>query len=175
MGNTRTTKNHRLFGTSRTHGQSPVPSASATPTASSRSCRQSQTGRSGKGSCQPNECRWVGSLPTPRQVNTLLAGFRPPLAQIPSARQRSVASAMRLLFSRREKPIQRNETMNDTVLGFDCPYCSVGPDFVEMTGYRDGRFVCRNCAHTLRPGTSSYLCTCPECLKWSRDVLVLFS
>jgi transposase-like protein len=65
--------------------------------------------------------------------------------------------------------------MTDTILDFNCPYCSAGYDFAEMTGYKDGRFVCRDCAHTLRPGTPTYLCTCPECLKWRRNLFVLFS
>jgi hypothetical protein len=79
------------------------------------------------------------------------------------------------LLRREEPTIQRNEAMTDMVLVFYCPYCSVGADFWEMTGYKDGRFVCRNCAHTLRPGNPTYLCTCPKCLKSCRSLLVLFS
>jgi hypothetical protein len=46
-----------------------------------------------------------------------------------------------------------------------CLYCLTGLDFRVMTAYKDGRFVCRNCAHTVRPGVPDYRCTCHMCLK----------
>lgn len=76
---------------------------------------------------------------------------------------------------KRNPTIQPNEAITDKVLAFRCPYCAVGADFAAMTGYKDGRFVCRNCAHTLRPGNPAYLCACPQCLKRSRQMLVRFS
>ena len=33
-----------------------------------------------------------------------------------------------------------------------------------MIAYKDGRFVCRDCAHTVRPGVPEYRCTCRSCL-----------
>jgi len=33
-----------------------------------------------------------------------------------------------------------------------------------MIAYKDGRFVCRDCAHTARPGFLEYRCTCRNCL-----------
>jgi hypothetical protein len=35
-----------------------------------------------------------------------------------------------------------------------------------MIAYKDGRFVCRDCAHTVRPGVAEYRCTCRPCLGW---------
>jgi hypothetical protein len=37
-------------------------------------------------------------------------------------------------------------------------------DFAAMIGYKDGRFVCRDCAHTACPGVE-YRCTCRGCLQ----------
>jgi hypothetical protein len=34
-----------------------------------------------------------------------------------------------------------------------------------MIAHKDGRFVCRDCAHTLRPGEPEYRCTCRKCLR----------
>jgi Zn finger protein HypA/HybF involved in hydrogenase expression len=34
-----------------------------------------------------------------------------------------------------------------------------------MIAYKDGRFVCRDCAHTVRPGVPEYKCTCRPCLR----------
>jgi hypothetical protein len=53
----------------------------------------------------------------------------------------------------------------DTVLIIRCPYCLAEHGFRPMIAYRDGRFVCRNCAHTVRPGIPDYRCTCCRCLK----------
>ncbi len=33
-----------------------------------------------------------------------------------------------------------------------------------MLSYKDGRFVCRDCAHTVRPGFPEYMCSCRQCL-----------
>jgi hypothetical protein len=40
----------------------------------------------------------------------------------------------------------------DTTLTIRCPYCMAGIEFRPMIAYKDGRFVCRDCAHTMRPG-----------------------
>jgi hypothetical protein len=56
----------------------------------------------------------------------------------------------------------------DTILTFRCPYCMAGIDFRPMIAYKDGRFVCRDCAHTVRPGLAVYKCTCRRCLRLSR-------
>ena len=64
----------------------------------------------------------------------------------------------------------------DTILTLRCPYCMAGIDFRPMIAYKDGRFVCRDCAHTVRPGITEYKCTCRRCLRSSRtnrkDVLL---
>jgi hypothetical protein len=39
----------------------------------------------------------------------------------------------------------------DTTLTIRCPYCMAGIDFRPMIAHKDGRFVCRDCAHTVRP------------------------
>jgi hypothetical protein len=53
--------------------------------------------------------------------------------------------------------------MHDTILSFDCPYCSAQPVFHPMVGYKDGRFVCWKCGHTLRPCEPMYECLCRNC------------
>ena len=53
----------------------------------------------------------------------------------------------------------------DTTLTIRCPYCMAGIDFRPMISYKDGRFVCRDCAHTVRPGVPEYRCTCRPCLR----------
>jgi Zn finger protein HypA/HybF involved in hydrogenase expression len=54
--------------------------------------------------------------------------------------------------------------MTDTTLTIRCPYCMVGFEHLLMIAYKDGRFVCRDCAHTVRPGAAEYRCTCRPCL-----------
>jgi len=39
-----------------------------------------------------------------------------------------------------------------------------GIDFGPMIAYKDGRFVCRDCAHTIRPGVPECRCTCRRCV-----------
>jgi hypothetical protein len=56
-------------------------------------------------------------------------------------------------------------TLTDTTLVIRCPYCIVGIDFRPLIAYKDGRFVCRDCAHTVRPGVPEYRCTCRACLR----------
>jgi hypothetical protein len=53
----------------------------------------------------------------------------------------------------------------DTVLVIRCPHCIIGIEFRPMISYRDGRFVCCDCAHTIRPGVPAYECTCRKCLR----------
>jgi hypothetical protein len=53
----------------------------------------------------------------------------------------------------------------DTILIIRCLYCISGLDFNLMIAHKDGRFICRDCAHTVRPGMSDYRCTCRPCLK----------
>lgn len=53
----------------------------------------------------------------------------------------------------------------DTMLTIRCPYCIAGIDFRPMIAHKDGRFVCRDCAHTVRPGVPYYRCTCRPCLR----------
>jgi hypothetical protein len=55
-------------------------------------------------------------------------------------------------------------TPTDTILVIRCPYCLAGMDYRQMISYKDGRFVCRDCAHTVRPGVPDYSCTCRHCL-----------
>jgi hypothetical protein len=37
----------------------------------------------------------------------------------------------------------------DTILTIRCRYCMAGIDFRPMIAHKDGRFVCRDCAHTV--------------------------
>jgi hypothetical protein len=53
----------------------------------------------------------------------------------------------------------------DTILIFRCPHCMVGIEFRSMIAYKDGRFVCRDCAHTVYPDVPEYRCTCRPCLR----------
>ena len=42
----------------------------------------------------------------------------------------------------------RMPTPTDTTLTICCPHCVAGIEFKPMTAYKDGRFVCGDCAHT---------------------------
>ncbi len=61
-------------------------------------------------------------------------------------------------------PAQEQPLQTDTILIIRCPHCMVGIDFRPLIAYKDGRFVCRDCAHTVRPGVPEYRCTCRKCL-----------
>jgi hypothetical protein len=63
-------------------------------------------------------------------------------------------------------------TPTDTTLTIRCPYCMAGSDFRQMTAYKDGRFVCHDCAHTVRPGEPEYPCTCHTCFVLLRETLL---
>jgi hypothetical protein len=56
-------------------------------------------------------------------------------------------------------------SLTDTTLTIYCPYCRVGIEPKPMIAYKDGRFICRDCAHTVRPGVHDYRCTCRPCLR----------
>jgi len=56
----------------------------------------------------------------------------------------------------------------DTTLVIRCPYCLIGIEFRPMIAHKDGRFVCRDCAHTVRPGVPEYRCTYRPCLRGER-------
>ena len=58
--------------------------------------------------------------------------------------------------------------LTDTTLTIRCPYCAAGIDYKAMIAYKDGRFACRDCAHTVRPGMPEYRCMCRRCLKMAR-------
>ena len=60
-------------------------------------------------------------------------------------------------------------SLTDTILIVRCPYCMAGFDFRSMIAHKDGRFVCRDCAHTVRPGMPEYRCTCRPCLRLWRE------
>ena len=55
----------------------------------------------------------------------------------------------------------------DTQMVIRCLYCLTGIEFRPMIAHKDGRFVCRDCAHTVRPGVPEYRCICRTCL-WQR-------
>ena len=59
----------------------------------------------------------------------------------------------------------------DTTLTIRCPHCVAGIDFRPMIAHKDGRFVCRDCAHTVHPGEPEYKCICRPCLRLSRKRL----
>jgi hypothetical protein len=56
-------------------------------------------------------------------------------------------------------------TATDRTLVIRCPHCLVVIEFRPMIAYKDGRFICRDCAHTVRPGVTEYKCTCRPCLR----------
>jgi late competence protein required for DNA uptake (superfamily II DNA/RNA helicase) len=60
-------------------------------------------------------------------------------------------------------------TPTDTILVIRCPHCVMGIEFRPMIAYKDGRFVCRDCAHTVRPGVPEYRCSCRSCLTLTRE------
>src|ERR1035437_7570465 len=68
-------------------------------------------------------------------------------------------------------PVQERPmpTLTDTTLTIRCPYCMAGIEFRPMIAYKDGRFVCRDCAHTVRPGVPEHKCACRTCLRLSRE------
>ena len=59
--------------------------------------------------------------------------------------------------------------LTDTTLIIRCPHCLLGVEFRPMIAYKDGRFVCRDCAHTVRPGVPGYRCTCRPCLRIEQE------
>ena len=56
-----------------------------------------------------------------------------------------------------------NHPAEDSTLVICCSYRVCGIEFRPMTAYKDGRFVCRDCAHTVRPGVPGYKCLCRNC------------
>ena len=58
----------------------------------------------------------------------------------------------------------------DSQLIILCYWCSASADFLPMSAYIDGRFVCTACAHTVRPGVPQYRCKCRACLALSDQV-----
>jgi hypothetical protein len=55
--------------------------------------------------------------------------------------------------------------MSDSILVLRCPYCTTGDDFKQLRAYKDGRFVCDECSHTVRPrraGLSLYVPELPQ-------------
>jgi len=60
----------------------------------------------------------------------------------------------------------------DTTLTIRCLHCMAGTDFRPMIAHKDGRFVCRDCAHTTRPGVLDYRCSCRLCLRLYRKTLL---
>ena len=64
---------------------------------------------------------------------------------------------------------QAMATLTDTTLVILCPHCWLGMEYRPLTAYKDGRFVCRDCAHTVRPGVPEYRCSCRPCLSVARE------
>jgi hypothetical protein len=65
--------------------------------------------------------------------------------------------------------VQERPMPTDTTLAIRCPHCMAGIEFRPMIAYKDGRFVCRDCAHTVLPGVPEYRCTCRPCLRLFRN------
>jgi rubredoxin len=60
--------------------------------------------------------------------------------------------------------------VSDSIVLLRCPYCTTGADFKLLVAYKkDGRFVCEQCTHTVRPAEPDYRCTCRHCLKWFKS------
>jgi hypothetical protein len=58
----------------------------------------------------------------------------------------------------------------NTTVVIRCLYCMAGIEFRSMIAHKDGRFICRDCAHTVRPGVPEYRCTCRACLRLATDL-----
>ena len=61
----------------------------------------------------------------------------------------------------------------DTAMVVRCLHCVADGEFIPMLAYKDGRFVCAWCAHTVRVDNPEYRCTCRRCLemdKYHRNV-----
>ncbi len=56
----------------------------------------------------------------------------------------------------------------DGVMVVRCRYCVLDNEFVAMPAYKDGRFVCIWCAHTVRVDDPMYHCTCRRCLEMTK-------
>ena len=67
------------------------------------------------------------------------------------------------LFTAGGKPL-----LTDAVLVVRCPKCIVGIEFRPRISWREGRFVCRDCAHTVLAGTHNRLNA--HCIRQSMDV-----
>ena len=52
-----------------------------------------------------------------------------------------------------------------------CPHYTAGVNSKPMIAYKDERFVCRDWAHTLRPGVPEYRCKCRGCLRMAATKL----
>jgi hypothetical protein len=63
------------------------------------------------------------------------------------------------------------QALTDTTLTIRCPHCVVGIEFRPMIACKDGRFICRDCAHTVCPGIAQFRCTCRTCLEWRRKAV----
>ena len=59
--------------------------------------------------------------------------------------------------------VRSRPSIPDSQLIILCRWCIAGGDFIPMSAYKDGRFVCTWCAHTVRPGVSQYRCKCRVC------------
>jgi hypothetical protein len=85
---------------------------------------------------------------------------RSPVSNKPRDGLNGVRSAKRFVIG--QGNLMTNLT--DTILVIGCPHCIVGMEFRAMIAYKDGRFVCRDCAHTVRPGVPRYKCVCRPCM-----------
>jgi hypothetical protein len=56
----------------------------------------------------------------------------------------------------------------DTIMVVRCPYCVGAGEFIPMLAYKDGRFVCVWCAHTVRTDNPAYHCTCRRCIELAK-------
>jgi hypothetical protein len=68
--------------------------------------------------------------------------------------------------------MQEHPLPTETALTIPCPHCMAGITCRPMIAHKDGRFVCRDCAHTVRLGVPEYRCTCRPCLTLSRKPLL---
>jgi hypothetical protein len=96
------------------------------------------------------------------------AGFR----AVPVTDANAVKSVIEKFREKYGAKDVKKSTLTDTTLIIRCPHCMAGIEFRPMIAYKDGRFVCRDCAHTLFPGVPEYKCTCRPCLRLSRKPLL---
>jgi hypothetical protein len=64
-----------------------------------------------------------------------------------------------------------NATLPDSVLTICCAWCWTGLEFLPMLAYKEGRYVCFKCAHTVYPGVLGHQCQCRRCIRVTQTLI----